>query len=98
MVFCRQQYSTKVFSISYFDVDHRTFVIAPLSAVPLDESIIDASRGMYVSGREWGLFPVKTISFHINLDDVDLNRENLVETVSRVMGRHGLGVWLLVRI
>lgn len=98
MVFCRQQYSTKVFSISYFDVDHRTFVIAPLSAVPLDESIIDASRGMYVSGREWGLFPVKTISFHINLDDVDLNKENLVETVSRVMGRHGLGVWLLVRI
>jgi hypothetical protein len=53
---------------------------------------------MYVSGREWGLFPVKTISFHINLDDVDLNKENLVETVSRVMGRHGLGVWLLVRI
>lgn len=73
-------------------------MIAPLSAVPLDESIIDESRGMYRSGREWGLFPVKKIDFHINLDDVDLNRENLVETVSRVMGRHGLGVWLLVRI
>ena len=98
MVFGRQQYSSKV-SITCFDVvDHRTFVIAPLSAVPLDESIIDASRGLFVSGREWGLFPVKTISFHINLDDVDLSKESLAETAARVLGRHGLGVWLLVSI
>ena len=41
---------------------------------------------------------MKKIDLHINLDDVDLNKENLVGTVSRVMGRHGLGVWLLVRI
>jgi len=48
--------------------------------------------------RDWGLFPVRKIDFHINLDDVDLNKESLVETVARVMGRHGLGVWLLVSI
>ena len=77
----------------------RTFVIAPLSAVPLDESIIDPSQKPNSRlKREWGLFPVRKIDFHINLDDVDLTKESLVDTVTRVMGRHGLGVWLLVSI
>jgi hypothetical protein len=73
-------------------------VIAPLSALPLHASIIDPSRTDYLTDREWGLFPVRKVDFHINLDDVDLNKESLVETVARVMGRHGLGVWLLVSI
>ena len=76
----------------------RTFVIAPLSAVPLDESIIDPLPEELALGREWGLFPVRKVAFHINLDDVDLNKEGLVETITRVVGRHGLGVWLLVSI
>ena len=78
--------------------DRRTFVIAPLSAVPLDESIIDSSQNKYSSERGWGLYPVRRVDFHINLDDVDLNRESLVETITRVVGQHGLGVWLLVSI
>jgi len=77
---------------------YRTFVIAPLSAVLLDESIVDPSSDELVLGRDWGLFPVWKVAFHINLDDVDLNKESLVETVTRVVGRHGLGVWLLVSI
>jgi len=76
----------------------RTFVIAPLSAVPLDEGIIDPSQPNYGLKREWGLFPVRKVDFHINLDDVDLNKESVMDTVTRVMGRHGLGVWLLVSI
>ena len=48
--------------------------------------------------RGWGLYPVRKVDFHINLDDVDLNKESLVETITRVVGRHGLGVWLLVSI
>jgi hypothetical protein len=78
--------------------DCRTFVIAPLSALPLHKSIIDPSQTDDQTDREWGLFPVRKVDFHINLDDVDLNKESLVETVARVMGRHGLGVWLLVSI
>lgn len=74
----------------------RTFIIAPLSAVPLDKSIIDPLD--YETPREWGLFPIRKFDFHINLDDVDLNNEGLGETVARVLGRHGLGVWLLVSI
>jgi phosphatidylinositol glycan class Z len=77
---------------------YRTFVIAPLSAVPLDEAIIDPSQPNYGLKREWGLFPVRKVDFHINLDDVDLNKESVMDTVTRVMGRHGLGVWLLVSI
>lgn len=76
----------------------RTFVIAPLSAVPLDESIIDPLSDEFAVGRDWGLFPVRKVAFHINLDDVDLSKEGLVETIVRVVGRHGLGVWLLVSI
>lgn len=79
----------------------RTFVIAPLSAVPLDTSIIDATNQDYrdlIWKRGWGLFPVLKVDFHVNLDDVDLNKESLVATITRVMGRHGLGVWLLVSI
>lgn len=73
-------------------------MIAPLSAVPLDESVIDPSQTNYQIERGWGLFPVRKVGFHINLDDVDLSKESLVETIARVMGRHGLGVWLLVSI
>jgi hypothetical protein len=51
-----------------------------------------------VEERGWGLFPIRKIDYHINLDDVDLNREGVMETIGRVMGRHGLGVWLLVSI
>jgi hypothetical protein len=80
----------------YDETNDRTFVIAPLSAVPLDESIVDFSP--MPEAREWGLYPVKKVDFHINLDDVDLSKESLVETVARVLGRHGLGVWLLVSI
>src|SRR5271163_4050696 len=79
----------------------RTFVIAPLSAVPLDTSIIQPMNRNYenlILQRGWGLFPVLKVDFHVNLDDVDLNKESLMETIPRVMGRHGLGVWLLVSI
>jgi len=71
-------------------------VIAPLSAVPLHESIIEREPNRLVQERGWGLFPIRKVDWHINLDDVDLNKESVMETISRVMGRHGLGVWLLV--
>jgi hypothetical protein len=73
-------------------------VIAPLSAVPLHESIIERTPNGLAEERGWGLFPIRQIDYHINLDDVDLNKESLMETIGRVMGRHGLGVWLLVSI
>lgn len=75
-------------------------MIAPLSAAPLDESIIDPSQASDGQGlrRAWGLFPVRKFDYHVNLDDVDLNRESLAGTAARVLGRHGLGVWLLVGI
>lgn len=73
-------------------------MIAPLSAVPLHESVIERAPNRLVEERGWGLFPIRKIDYHINLDDVDLNKESMMETISRVMGRHGLGVWLLVSI
>ena len=71
-------------------------MIAPLSATPLNEAIIDTFQSNSLQRRTWGLFPIRRFKFHINLDDVDLNKETLAETVARVMGRRGLGVWLLV--
>ena len=48
--------------------------------------------------EHWKLFPIRRFEYHINLDDVDLSKESLVDTVARVVGKHGLGVWLLVSI
>lgn len=95
-----EQYSSKVcYSSRVKKIKNcRTFVIAPLSAVPLDESVVDSLEKTFLLERGWGLYPVRKVDFHINLDDVDLNKESLVETISRVVGRHGLGVWLLVSV
>ena len=41
------------------------------------------------------LYPMETIDYHINLDDVDAQTEGLVDTVRRVALRHGLGIWLV---
>jgi hypothetical protein len=94
MACIQKQYITTV-AFNRISSNSRTFVIAPLSAVPLDEAILDPSQPIF-GDKSWGLYPITKFNFHINLDDVDITKENLVETVARVVGRHGLGVWLLV--
>ena len=41
---------------------------------------------------------IATFKNHINLDDMDVGEDGLWETVKRVVGRRGLGVWRVGRI
>jgi GPI mannosyltransferase 4 len=86
-------------NISCKRADIRTFVIAPLSATPLDVAVISSvEEGHNGSESRWRLLPVRKFRYHINLDDIDLTEESLLGTIARVFGRHGLGTWLLVSV
>ena len=41
---------------------------------------------------------VATFRKHVNLDDMDFGDDGVVETLRRVVGRRGLGVWRVERI
>ena len=72
----------------------RTFIVAPLSALPLN------NNNNYDTNSEvmmWGkvLYPVTTIHHHVNLDDVDLKTDSVKEILNRVAKQRGLGIFLL---
>lgn len=70
-------------------------IIPPLSnftfTVPIDHD----------NGEETGqtlkLTHLRTFSKHINLDDMDFGDDGVTATLSRVIGRRGLGVWRVER-
>jgi hypothetical protein len=98
VVYCEQWQSPEV-SLAWKNAHARTFVIAPLSATPLDVAVISTlEHHQSGSERSWRLFPVRKFRYHINLDDIDLTKDHLMGTIARVVGRHGLGIWLLVSI
>ena len=41
---------------------------------------------------------VATFRRHVNLDDLDFGDDGVVETLKRVVGRRGLGLWRVERI
>ncbi|KAK6542472.1 alpha 1,2 mannosyltransferase, variant 2 [Orbilia ellipsospora] len=71
--------------------DRRAFVVAPLSAVALDRWVI----GEHEDGKqeEMALRLVWSYGRHLNLDDMDFGDDGVTETVERVIGRRGIGVY-----
>ena len=77
-----------------------TYLAAPLSAWRLDDlpSTNNFSFSMDLMPPQAMQFTnIYTTRRHINLDDMDFGDDGLVPTISRVVGRRGLGVWRVTR-
>lgn len=62
------------------------YLAVPLSAVALD-AVLDDVELPFVLERVW------STRRHVNMDDLEFGDDGVVETVKRVVGRRGLGVW-----
>ena len=77
-----------------------TYVAAPLSAWRLDDlpSISNFSFGIDLMPSQAMQFTnIYTTRRHVNLDDMDFGDDGFVPTISRVVGRRGLGVWRVTK-
>ncbi len=83
---------------------HKTEVLvaAPLSAWKLpqypDTSDFSFSVSFQRPKATLGMRNVAMFRRHVNLDDMDFGDDGVVETLRRVVGRRGLGVWRVERI
>ena len=77
-------------------------VAAPLSAWKLpqypDVSDFSFSVAFQRPKATLGMRNVATFRKHVNLDDLNIGEDGVVETLRRVVGRRGLGVWRVERI
>lgn len=69
----------------YKGCDARNYLVAPLSAQALD--------GLKEREEGWGVHLVWEFSRHLNLDDMEFGDDGVVETLKRVVGRRGIGIW-----
>lgn len=81
------------------------YVVAPLSAWRLDPdtpyppvSNFSFSIAFNMPPAHLSMTNLATFRQHINLDDMDFADDGLLHTLSRVVGRRGLGVWKVDRI
>jgi GPI mannosyltransferase 4 len=80
------------------------FVAAPLSAWRLPDNkypdISDFSFSVTFSQPKatLGLRNIATFRRHVNLDDMDFGDDGVLETLRRVVGRRGLGIWRVERV
>jgi GPI mannosyltransferase 4 len=79
-------------------------VAAPLSAWRLPDDVYPSVRDFSFQveferpDAKLGLRNLRTWRRHVNLDDVDFGDDGVVETLRRVVGRRGLGVWRVERV
>ncbi|EKD17906.1 Alg9-like mannosyltransferase [Drepanopeziza brunnea f. sp. 'multigermtubi' MB_m1] len=76
---------------AYLDEKEGTYLIAPLSATFLDN---------YISRKESSplhFLEVWRYRKHLNLDDLDFGDDGFANTLSRVVGRRGLGAWRVTK-
>jgi len=76
---------------AYLEEKEGTYLIAPLSARFLDAYVANKDR------KELRFQEVWRYRRHLNLDDMDFGDDGVVETVQRVVGRRGIGVWRVTR-
>lgn len=69
------------------------FVVAPKSATFLDQYFPSSPQ----KKEDIQLHLVWTYTNHLNLDDLDFGSDGLFSTLERVVGRRGLGVWVVRR-
>ncbi|CAG8981604.1 hypothetical protein HYALB_00009483 [Hymenoscyphus albidus] len=75
---------------AYLAEDEGTYLIAPLSAKFLDTHIAGKTSGLYFQ-QVW------RHRNHLNLDDLDFGDDGVRNTLSRVVGRRGLGTWRVTK-
>ena len=72
------------------------YLVAPLSATFLDSYAAESSLNAPHSPN-LQLYRLWSYRKHLNLDDLDFGDDGVVHTLSRVLGRRGLGVWSVRR-
>lgn len=70
------------------------YLVAPVSATFLDAYIPDLSGA---ESADLQLYRLWSYRQHLNLDDMDFAEDGVRETLGRVVGRRGLGVWSVRR-
>ncbi|KAJ5179578.1 GPI mannosyltransferase 4 [Penicillium capsulatum] len=73
-----------------------TYLVAPISATFLDKYTSPSSLANLHSPN-LQLYRLWTHRQHLNLDDLDFGDDGVVDTLKRVVGRRGLGVWSVQR-
>ncbi|KAJ5095089.1 hypothetical protein N7532_007380 [Penicillium argentinense] len=71
------------------------YLVAPTSATFLDSYVAESASE--TSSQDLRLYRLWSYRNHINLDDLDFVDDGVLETVKRVVGRRGLGVWSVRR-
>lgn len=79
------------------------YVAAPLSAWRLSEPYPSTSNFSFsiefdAPPAVLGMTNLAVFRNHLNLDDLDFGDDGVVDTLSRVVGRRGLGVWKVDRL
>ena len=75
---------------AYLGEKHGTYLVAPLSATFLDPYITTQDSKL-VFHEVW------RYKQHLNLDDLDFGDDGIWNTLRRVIGRRGLGVWRVTK-
>lgn len=73
------------------------FMVAPKSATFLDKYIATTTSTTMENDPNIRLREVFSYENHLNLDDLDFGDDGVIPTLTRVIGRRGLGVWAVER-
>jgi len=68
------------------EAEKESYLAAPLSATKLD-AIVDNPTVPFWLERVW------SVTRHVNMDDLDFAEDGVIETVKRLVGRRGFGIW-----
>ncbi|CAI7589843.1 unnamed protein product [Penicillium pancosmium] len=71
------------------------YLVAPTSASFLDSYIPDSTETERAANLQ--LYRLWSYRQHLNLDDMDFGEDGVKDTLARVIGRRGLGVWSVRR-
>jgi phosphatidylinositol glycan class Z len=82
--------------------DSPTLLVAPKSATFLDQYIANSTTDRIKDGNSSNrqflrLHELWSYTRHLGLDDMDFGDDGVWATLKRVVGRRGLGVWLVSR-
>lgn len=77
--------------------NHAVFMVAPKSATFLDRYITTTTSITPENNKDIHLREIFSYTNHLNLDDMDFGDDGVVSTLRRVIGRRGLGVWVVER-
>jgi phosphatidylinositol glycan class Z len=77
-------------SVPACEIPSSIFLVAPTSAEFLDPYTVEKDMGLQLT-------PLWSYRNHLNLDDMDFGEDGILPTLTRVVGRRGLGVWAVTR-